>query len=65
VSGTITFPDVLDLGLSAKSDTYRAILWGSSIGITSGYSDGNFQPMTNCLREHIVTFLYRYHSKVK
>ena len=65
VSGTITFPDVLDLGLSKTSDTYRAILWGSSIGITNGYSDGNFQPMTNCLREHIVTFLYRYHTKVK
>ena len=65
ISGTITFPDVLDLGLSANSDTYKAILWGSSVGITSGYADGNFQPGTNCLREHIVTFLYRYHTKVK
>ncbi len=60
VSGKITFPDVLALGSRETSDTYRAILWASQKKITNGYSDGNFQPYTNCLREHIVTFLYRY-----
>ncbi len=64
VSGEITFPDVLEQNYSPKSDTYKAILWGSRKKITSGYSDGNFRPLDNCLREYIVTFLYRY-SKLK
>jgi hypothetical protein len=33
-------------------------------GITNGYSDGphagGFGPKLDCLREHVVTFLYRY-----
>ena len=45
--------------LNKNSDTYKAILWGVSNGITNGYKDGNFQPKTKCLREHIVTFIYR------
>lgn len=64
VSGEITFPDVVEQNYSPKSDTYKAILWGSQKKITSGYSDGTFRPFDNCLREAIVTFLYRY-SKLK
>lgn len=60
VSGEITFPDVLAEGYHVNSDTYKAILWASQKKITGGYSDGNFQPLSACLREHIVTFLYRY-----
>ena len=59
VSGTIKFPDVVKMKLSKTSDTYKAILWGVNNGITNGYKDGNFQPKTKCLREHIVTFIYR------
>ena len=59
VSGTITFPDVVKENYAPGSDTYKAILWGVQNGITNGYKDGNFQPKTNCLREHIVTFIYR------
>ena len=32
-------------------------------GITKGYADDNyatFRPDLDCLREHVVTFLYRY-----
>ena len=59
VTGEIKFPDVLKENYDPDSDTYKAILWGVQNGITNGYSDGNFQPKTKCLREHIVTFIYR------
>ena len=39
---------------------YRtAILWGSELGITKGYSDGTFRDSVPCTRGQIVTFLYR------
>lgn len=60
VTGTLNFEDVKKLKLNKTSDTYKAIIWGSSKGITSGYSDGTFRPYAACLREHIITFLYRY-----
>ena len=63
VSGKIMFPDVLAQKYKTNSDTYKAILWGVQKGITAGYADGNFQPLTNCQREHIVTFLWRYNGK--
>ena len=63
VTGTIEFPDVVKLNYSKSSDTYKAILWGVQTGITNGYKDGNFKPNANCLREHIVTFIYRYDYK--
>ncbi|WP_409968900.1 S-layer homology domain-containing protein [Bengtsoniella intestinalis] len=39
---------------------YDAVLWAVENGITTGYSDGTFQPATTCNRGAIVTFLYRY-----
>ncbi len=39
---------------------YKAVQWASEQGITKGYSDGTFRPDETCLREHVVTFLYRY-----
>ncbi len=42
---------------------YRtAILWGSELGITKGYSDGTFKDSVPCTRGQIVTFLYRIRS---
>ena len=42
---------------------YRtAILWGSELGITKGYSDGTFRDSVPCTRGQIVTFLYRIRS---
>lgn len=41
---------------------YKAVLWAAEKNITKGYADdGNttFRPKNECLREHIVTFLYR------
>ena len=62
VSGTLSFPDCKDM--KPGSDTYNAILWGVQTGITKGYSSGEyagqFGATLDCLREQIVTFLYRY-----
>ena len=44
---------------------YKAVLWAAEKGITGGYSDGTFRPSDTCLREHVVTFLYRYAGKPK
>ena len=59
VTSEVIFPDVLSMGYSAGSDTYRAIAWASEKWITNGYSDGMFRPMENCLREECIMFLYR------
>ncbi len=61
VSGTLEWPDCEEF--KQTSDTYKAILWGSQNGITKGYSSGEyagtFGAKLECLREQIVTFLYR------
>ena len=44
---------------------YKAVLWAAEKKITGGYSDGTFRPGDTCLREHVVTFLYRYAGKPK
>ena len=53
------FSDVQDSG----KYYYKAVLWAVEKGITKGYSDGTFKPDATCLREHVVTFLYRYAGK--
>ena len=60
VSGQIEYTDVISENYSESSDTYKAILWADQNNITNGYSDGTFRPLDSCLREHIITFLYRY-----
>ncbi|MBQ7992856.1 MAG: S-layer homology domain-containing protein [Solobacterium sp.] len=42
---------------------YKAVLWAAEKGITNGYSDGSFRPDDICLREHVVTFIWRYAGK--
>ena len=42
---------------------YKAVLWAAEKGITGGYSDGTFRPDATCLREHVVTFIWRYAGK--
>lgn len=39
---------------------YDAINWAVQKGITTGWSDGTFRPMSNCNRAAIVTFLWRF-----
>ena len=63
VSGSLKFPDARALGYGSGTDTYKSIVWGTQNGITNGYADGSFKPLANCLREHIVTFVYRYDQK--
>jgi hypothetical protein len=46
--------------VSADKYYYKAVLWAAENGITKGYDDGTFRPDDTCLREHVVTFLYRY-----
>ena len=59
VTTDVEFPDVLALGYSKNSDTYRAIAWAEELGIADGYSDGTFRPFEECLREQCITFLFR------
>ena len=53
-SGAKTFPDV-----PKTHKHYKAIMWASSYGITTGFSDGKFKPDQTCTRGQCVTFLYR------
>jgi hypothetical protein len=38
---------------------YDAVLWAAKNGITTGTTPTTFAPNNQCLREHVVTFLYR------
>ena len=38
---------------------YEAVLWAVENGITEGIDADTFAPEANCLRAHVVTFLYR------
>ncbi len=53
-SGAKAFPDV-----PSTNTYYKAIMWASSYGITTGFSDGTFRPNETCTRGQCVTFLYR------
>lgn len=53
------FKDVQD----SSKYYYKAVLWAAEKGITGGYKDGTFKPSATCLREHVVTFLWRYAGK--
>jgi hypothetical protein len=50
--------------VSVSDYYYTAALWANENGIAKGYSEGEhaggFGPKLDCLREHIVTFMYRY-----
>lgn len=55
VSGSNVFTDV------KESDYfYKAVLWASSNGITTGTSATTFSPADHLTREQIAAFLYRY-----
>lgn len=49
-----------DVNAVTHSSYYKAILWASQKGITSGTSTTAFSPDQVCTRAQIVTFLYRY-----
>ena len=58
-SMTSPFKDVKD----SSKYYYKAVLWAAEKGIAGGYNDGTFRPSATCLREHVVTFLWRYAGK--
>lgn len=39
---------------------YDAVKWGYSKNIIMGISETEFQPLSDCTREQVITFLYRY-----
>lgn len=42
---------------------YKAILWASEQGITTGFNNGTFRPFDVCTRAQFVTFLWRCEGK--
>ena len=61
VTEECTFTDITE-----EDYYYKAVLWAAEKEITKGYADDNyttFRPDETCLREHAVTFLYRYAGK--
>jgi hypothetical protein len=51
---TATFPDV-----PASSQFFDEICWLAQMGITKGFSDGNFRPGQAVTRQSMAAFLYR------
>lgn len=49
------FPDV-----PKGNWAYSAAIWARSVGITTGYSNGNLGPSDDVTREQLAVFLYRY-----
>ena len=60
---TTTRNSFRDVNAVTHSSYYKAILWASQKGITSGTSTTAFSPDQVCTRAQIVTFLYRYAGK--
>ena len=61
---TITRNPFRDVNAVTHSSYYKAILWASQKGITSGTSATAFSPDQVCTRAQIVTMLYRAGRKV-
>ena len=47
-----------------NTDTFKSIAWAVENGITNGYTSGEYKgqfgAVLDCLREQLITFLYRY-----
>lgn len=46
--------------LDGNAYYYDAVLWGYENGITKGVDATHFEPIANCNRAQVVTFLYRF-----
>ena len=49
--------------ISEESYYYKAVLWAYEKGITTGTSSTTFSPKALCLRNQVVTFLWRYEGE--
>ncbi len=56
---TSPFTDV-----AADSQFYREITWLASTGISTGWPDGTYRPVTPIARDAMAAFIYRYSEKV-
>lgn len=56
VSGAPRFPDVQD----SNQYYYKSVKWATDNGIVNGYSNGNFGPDDNVLRQDLAIILYKY-----
>ncbi|MBQ1516354.1 MAG: S-layer homology domain-containing protein [Lachnospiraceae bacterium] len=52
---SLAFSDVSDPNVFY----YDAVNWAAEEGITTGFDDGSFRPMSECNRASVVTFLWR------
>ena len=48
----------------ADSQFYREITWLASTGISTGWPDGTYRPVTPIARDAMAAFIYRYTEKV-
>ena len=48
----------------ANSQFYREITWLASTGISTGWPDGTYRPVTPIARDAMAAFIYRYTDKV-
>ena len=55
VSSGAAFSDV-----AADAYCAQAVRWAASLGIVTGYADGNFRPNATVTREQMAAILYRY-----
>lgn len=49
--------------LSTANPFYKEITWLASTGITTGWSDGTFRPLSSVNRDTMAAFLYRFDHK--
>lgn len=52
--------DIPFVDLDESDYYYEAVKWGYSKNIIKGISETEFQSLSDCTREQIITFLYRY-----
>lgn len=58
VSGKSVFTDI-----DEDKFYYKAAIWAAANGITNGVGDNKFAGESDCTREQVVTFLYRYYQR--
>ena len=67
--GKMKYEDVGELGYPKGSDLYQAVLWITKEGIAKGYSRENgeseFGLTRKCMKEHVITYLYRVHEIIE
>lgn len=52
-------PDIWFTDVNKNTDHYKDIIWLAENGISAGYPDGSFRPMSTVVRQDMAAFLYR------